>query len=130
MRQLNAIIMIAICASGFAQTPPNTFDINYNASYKDAFNLKLSSRLIEKNNWGVSEFSAGGSYNVINGKTKLMLSYDLWKLGDNLPINRKYGLTLATQNSFSNFSLTLFKSEGGGQNGLSGRLDFNMRFDR
>ncbi len=123
---ITTIILLLI---NYSSAQNNTFDINYNASYKDAFNLKLTSRMIEKNDWAMQGFSAGGSYNVINGKTKLMLSYDLWKLGDNLPINRKYGITFSTQNTFSNFSLTLFKSEGG-QNGLSGRLDFNMRFDK
>lgn len=105
----------------------NTFDINYNATYKNVFNLKLNSRLVGKKDWTMQGFSVGGSYNLINGNNKLILSYDLWQ-PNSAQMNQKYGLTFSSQNSFTNLNLSIFKSDGI-QGGISGRLDFNMRFD-
>lgn len=128
MKLISTILLSAMSITAIAQD--KTLDINYFASYGNSVSFRWSSRLAESQDWKLRAFTAGGLYNVSGGKNKLSIIYDVWRgceLGAD--VSSKYGLNYSTQGKSSSMNFTLYKIDGThGQDGLSGRIDINMKF--
>ena len=131
----NIVTLIVVCAfssTALAQfRKDNVLDLNYNASFRDSFSLRWSSRIAESQDWNLRGFNAGGSYALNKGSTRLSVTYDLWRgYNDNDPMAHKYGLAFSTTAPNLNLAFSLFKTDGANNqmNGFSGRLDLNMKF--
>jgi hypothetical protein len=111
-------------AQGFKD---NTLDINYNASYKDAFTLRASTRLSEQNNWNLRGFSAGTGIRILPG---LNMNYDLSR-GHELNANMisKYGFGYQFSRPNFNLNMSVFSVNGTPrEDGVAGRIDLSIKF--
>lgn len=129
---LTLISACALSTTAFAQwQKDNVLDLNYNASFKDSFSLRWSSRLAESQDWTLRGFNAGGSFALNQGPTRLSVTYDLMRgYNAGAEVGSRYGLSFSQVASNMNLAFSLFKSDGmaNQMNGFSGRLDLSMKF--
>lgn len=129
---ITLILACALSTTAFAQLrKDNVLDLNYNASFKDSFSLRWSSRIAESQDWTLKGFNAGGAYSLNKGPTRLAVTYDLMRgYNDGAEIGHRYGLAFSTTAPNLNLAFSLFKTDGANNqmNGFSGRLDLNMKF--
>lgn len=119
-----AMMAGSIMAQGFKD---NTLDINYNASYRNNFSLRASTRLSENNNWDLRGFNTGASMRIMPG---FNLTYDLWR-GHELNANMisRYGVGYQFSKSDFNLNLSLQSTNGSlREDGFHGRIDLSMKF--
>lgn len=129
MKKLILMTVLLMSSNVFAQNKAsnNTLDINYMATYKSEFTLRMSSRLSENDGWALKGFTVGGAYRA---NSRLSLTYDLWRGNEyNAPIGRRFGLAFSTQSRFSNLNLSLYQTDApNAPSGIAGRLDITMKF--
>lgn len=130
MKTLIFATTVLMSASVFSQTNNNTLDINYLASFKDTFTLKLSSKLSENNDWSLRGFSGGGAYSVGGASSRFSLTYDLWRGNElNAPLSKRFGLAYSTQSRFNSVSFSMYQTDAlNAPSGLAGKLDITMKF--
>lgn len=132
MKKLILMTVLLMSSNVFAQNKVsnNTLDINYMATYKSEFTLRMSSRLSENDGWALKGFNGGGAYNIGRGNSRFSLTYDLWRGNEyNAPIGRRFGLAFSTQSRFSNLNLSLYQTDApNAPSGIAGRLDITMKF--
>jgi hypothetical protein len=114
----------SIMAQGFRD---NTLDINYNASYRDAFSLRATTRLSELNNWDLRGFSAGAGMRILPG---FNITYDISR-GHELNANTisRYGFGYQFAKPNFNLNMSLYSVNGTPrEDGIHGRIDLSVKF--
>jgi len=121
---ITALAACSIMAQGFKD---NTLDINYNASYRDAFSLRATTRLSEQNNWDLRGFSAGAGMRILPG---FNMTYDLSR-GHELNANMisRYGFGYQFSKPNFNLNMSLYSVNGTPrEDGIHGRIDLSVKF--
>lgn len=132
MKKLILMTVLLMSSNVFAQNKVsnNTLDINYMATYKSEFTLRMSSRLSENDRWALKGFNGGGAYNIGKGNSRFSLTYDLWRGNEyKAPIGRRFGLAYSTQSRFNSVSFSMYQTDAlNAPSGLAGKLDITMKF--
>lgn len=121
---LATLVACSIMAQGFKN---NTLDINYNASYKDTFSLRASTRLSENDNWDLRGFSAGAGLRIMPG---FNITYDLSRGHEfNAKMISRYGFGYQFSRPNFNFNMSLYSMSGTPrEDGIHGRIDLSVKF--
>lgn len=132
MKKLILMTVLLMSSSIFAQNKVSntTLDINYMATYKSEFTLRMSSRLSENDRWALKGFNGGGAYNIGKGNSRFSLTYDLWRGNEyKAPTERRFGLAYSTQSRFNSVSFSMYQTDAlNAPSGLAGKLDITMKF--
>lgn len=121
---LTALAASSIMAQGFKE---NTLDINYNASYRDSFSLRASTRLSENNNWNLRGFNAGAGMRIMPG---FNLTYDMSRGHElNASVISRYGFGYQFTKPNLNINMSLYSVNGTPrEDGVHGRIDLSVKF--
>jgi hypothetical protein len=107
----------------------NTLDLNYNASYRNSLNFRWSSRLSEASDWGLMGFNTGASWSANQGLGRLSVTYDMFRGYEPCAdIGARYGLAYSLSTPTTGLNLSLYNTSGTRNDGVSAKLDINMKF--
>lgn len=128
MKLITTIIAILTTSSVMAQGfKDNTLDINYNASYRETFNLRASTRISENNRWNLAGFNAGAGWRMMPG---LNMTYELSRGHEcNANLISKYGFGYQFSKTNLNLNMSVYSVNGTTrEDGIHGRIDLSVKF--
>lgn len=128
MKLITTTLTLLAASMAMSQSFKNdTLDINYNATYKDSFNLRASTRLSEKENWSMRCFNAGMNLKLWPG---LNMAYEVSRSADiNASMISKYSLGYQLSKQNFNLNMSLYSVSGTMRDdGMHGRIDFSIKF--